>query len=198
MDRFELQRTADLAGRRAGRAPAVLRSDQCQHQLATVHEVAIRSATVRDQPRRQGIPDLEQQSVASHVLRFGDLFGTADHRRQSRLSLGNVMNTRGQCILLWTTPFAGALFLLAYCLFPIFAPPLSPTLTPEQVAMFFREHVSGILGVTIVCNLICASLVPLFAVIALQMSRIGNSRSEEHTSELQSLMRLSYAVFCLK
>src|SRR3546814_952148 len=26
----------------------------------------------------------------------------------------------------------------------------------------------------------------------------GKSRSEEHTSELQSLMRLSYAVFCLK
>src|SRR3546814_2082568 len=30
--------------------------------------------------------------------------------------------------------------------------------------------------------------------------RAGNpaSRSEEHTSELQSLMRISYAVFCLK
>src|SRR3546814_5642064 len=27
---------------------------------------------------------------------------------------------------------------------------------------------------------------------------IGMKRSEEHTSELQSLMRLSYAVFCLK
>src|SRR3546814_3295132 len=26
----------------------------------------------------------------------------------------------------------------------------------------------------------------------------GESRSEEHTSELQSLMRISYAVFCLK
>src|SRR3546814_6615826 len=26
----------------------------------------------------------------------------------------------------------------------------------------------------------------------------ANSRSEEHTSELQSLMRISYAVFCLK
>src|SRR3546814_4606954 len=26
----------------------------------------------------------------------------------------------------------------------------------------------------------------------------GKSRSEEHTSELQSLMRISYAVFCLK
>src|SRR3546814_5184887 len=27
---------------------------------------------------------------------------------------------------------------------------------------------------------------------------IANKRSEEHTSELQSLMRISYAVFCLK
>src|SRR3546814_7350693 len=28
--------------------------------------------------------------------------------------------------------------------------------------------------------------------------RVDDSRSEEHTSELQSLMRISYAVFCLK
>src|SRR3546814_4208224 len=28
--------------------------------------------------------------------------------------------------------------------------------------------------------------------------RCGDIRSEEHTSELQSLMRISYAVFCLK
>src|SRR3546814_6702130 len=28
--------------------------------------------------------------------------------------------------------------------------------------------------------------------------RRGGNRSEEHTSELQSLMRISYAVFCLK
>src|SRR3546814_9628921 len=33
--------------------------------------------------------------------------------------------------------------------------------------------------------------------IAIQAS-IGAKRSEEHTSELQSLMRISYAVFCLK
>src|SRR3546814_9428388 len=30
------------------------------------------------------------------------------------------------------------------------------------------------------------------------LSSIGLVRSEEHTSELQSLMRISYAVFCLK
>src|SRR3546814_5587857 len=29
-------------------------------------------------------------------------------------------------------------------------------------------------------------------------ARTGKRRSEEHTSELQSLMRISYAVFCLK
>src|SRR3546814_6177435 len=29
-------------------------------------------------------------------------------------------------------------------------------------------------------------------------SPMKNRRSEEHTSELQSLMRISYAVFCLK
>src|SRR3546814_4112116 len=30
------------------------------------------------------------------------------------------------------------------------------------------------------------------------VGRFGPARSEEHTSELQSLMRISYAVFCLK
>src|SRR3546814_3691014 len=30
------------------------------------------------------------------------------------------------------------------------------------------------------------------------LTPFGNARSEEHTSELQSLMRISYAVFCLK
>src|SRR3546814_2260606 len=31
-----------------------------------------------------------------------------------------------------------------------------------------------------------------------QKGGVENARSEEHTSELQSLMRISYAVFCLK
>src|SRR3546814_10251066 len=30
------------------------------------------------------------------------------------------------------------------------------------------------------------------------LQHVGEVRSEEHTSELQSLMRISYAVFCLK
>src|SRR3546814_10246573 len=44
---------------------------------------------------------------------------------------------------------------------------------------------------------------PLAAVYRGRIRRVGGSgqglsRSEEHTSELQSLMRISYAVFCLK
>src|SRR3546814_7337926 len=34
--------------------------------------------------------------------------------------------------------------------------------------------------------------------LAAQLPARGRPRSEEHTSELQSLMRISYAVFCLK
>src|SRR3546814_1856058 len=41
-----------------------------------------------------------------------------------------------------------------------------------------------------------ATLLPLLS-LAID-NRGGESRSEEHTSELQSLMRISYAVFCLK
>src|SRR3546814_10068984 len=41
-------------------------------------------------------------------------------------------------------------------------------------------------------NLLGVASIPLYKVVAVQ------ARSEEHTSELQSLMRISYAVFCLK
>src|SRR3546814_5077040 len=37
-----------------------------------------------------------------------------------------------------------------------------------------------------------------FVALNHQVARPSQTRSEEHTSELQSLMRISYAVFCLK
>src|SRR3546814_10421351 len=46
-----------------------------------------------------------------------------------------------------------------------------------------------LLGMTVAAIVAVASLAPLWK---------RNLRSEEHTSELQSLMRISYAVFCLK
>src|SRR3546814_5964730 len=50
----------------------------------------------------------------------------------------------------------------------------------------------------------CVTVPVMTAVPALSVLKLGSfaeallARSEEHTSELQSLMRISYAVFCLK
>ena len=77
--------------------------------------------------------------------------------------------------MLWTTPVAGALFLIAFLLFPAFSPPMSPELTPEQVSAFFRENLAAMRGVVVFCNLIGCLLVPLFAVIVVQMLRVANS-----------------------
>src|SRR3546814_5547829 len=48
----------------------------------------------------------------------------------------------------------------------------------------------------------CRQVAALRRIVAADRSAplllLGDFRSEEHTSELQSLMRISYAVFCLK
>src|SRR3546814_9974629 len=44
----------------------------------------------------------------------------------------------------------------------------------------------------------CPGLVVVDEAHACVGTHKGKQRSEEHTSELQSLMRISYAVFCLK
>src|SRR3546814_10094574 len=62
------------------------------------------------------------------------------------------------------------------------------------VGMAFRRRVHvGMLLLNLPFSL-------LGSIIAMAITGIGLSigRSEEHTSELQSLMRISYAVFCLK
>src|SRR3546814_1512910 len=66
----------------------------------------------------------------------------------------------------------------------------------------FRSHKAGVTA------LFVARLRPDQASATLKLWRVrrgkvgksirGSPRSEEHTSELQSLMRISYAVFCLK
>src|SRR3546814_9820269 len=42
------------------------------------------------------------------------------------------------------------------------------------------------------------SLTQILSSLAVSAGALAVIRSEEHTSELQSLMRISYAVFCLK
>src|SRR3546814_8891998 len=75
-------------------------------------------------------------------------------------------------------------------LFPyttLFRSPLFPEDLEPRV-----EPIPGGLGLTVE---------PALVVVAVGgdgVGREGLHRSEEHTSELQSLMRISYAVFCLK
>ncbi|TGD76001.1 hypothetical protein E4634_00145 [Mangrovimicrobium sediminis] len=85
------------------------------------------------------------------------------------------MQSKGQMIMLWSTPVAGVLFLICYLMFPAFSPPLSPQMTPEQVAAFFQENLATMRGVVVFGNLIGCLLVPLFAVIVVQMLRVINS-----------------------
>src|SRR3546814_8878407 len=44
----------------------------------------------------------------------------------------------------------------------------------------------------------CAEVANQRRTVGIGHGRLAAIRSEEHTSELQSLMRISYAVFCLK
>src|SRR3546814_2117786 len=45
---------------------------------------------------------------------------------------------------------------------------------------------------------ISSAVVSMTLTLAAVYAPVAFARSEEHTSELQSLMRISYAVFCLK
>src|SRR3546814_2704234 len=62
--------------------------------------------------------------------------------------------------------------------------------------------VAGVAGALATAGVVAvAALTPLKTVepYVITVDRnTGEARSEEHTSELQSLMRISYAVFCLK
>src|SRR3546814_10724696 len=67
----------------------------------------------------------------------------------------------------------------------------------HHVDIFIFENRVDIIGRHLATALIRNAL-DHAAEFTLQTTRQDQARSEEHTSELQSLMRISYAVFCLK
>src|SRR3546814_7629126 len=87
-------------------------------------------------------------------------------------------------------------------------PPRSTrTDTPFPSTTLFRSHFAQAFGQADVDGALAASAFHAgdIAIPALKAYLHGQgiavrhaARSEEHTSELQSLMRISYAVFCLK
>src|SRR3546814_999605 len=77
-----------------------------------------------------------------------------------------------------------------------------PRFLPEPALEAISEHKITVL--TAVTTMFGALLdvaenrTPALEFPAMRLAGGGAARSEEHTSELQSLMRISYAVFCLK
>src|SRR3546814_7992397 len=76
-----------------------------------------------------------------------------------------------------------------------------------QIALIWAMFAVNLLGpkpvakfqsLCVVFGLAPVALVLLFGWGSFDRAVYEASRSEEHTSELQSLMRISYAVFCLK
>src|SRR3546814_4987509 len=71
----------------------------------------------------------------------------------------------------------------------------------DQSAIVLRNSLDAqahTLGVAIADSLPTDALLTLLRETVEQREAVLTGRSEEHTSELQSLMRISYAVFCLK
>src|SRR3546814_5395513 len=75
------------------------------------------------------------------------------------------------------------------------ASPISqPTMTSEQASPVLVPHAAP-LAATALISASATAPAATWSRVHAPGSPVG--RSEEHTSELQSLMRISYAVFCL-
>lgn len=82
----------------------------------------------------------------------------------------------GEVLLLWTLAVVGIVWLSAFLLFPGFVQPMSPTMSAEQVAAFYRdpENLPRIRYSMIVFNWFAVGLIPILALIALQIRRMAH------------------------
>ena len=84
--------------------------------------------------------------------------------------------TDGELILLWTLPALAILWLSAFLLFPAFVEPMSPALSAEEVAAFYRdpENLPRIRASMIVFNWFSVGLIPFLALIVMQIRRMAH------------------------
>ena len=77
---------------------------------------------------------------------------------------------------MWTLPVLGCLWLSAFLLFPGFVEPMSPTLSAEEVAAFYRDpqNLPRIRYSMILFNWFAVGLIPILALIVLQIRRMAH------------------------
>jgi len=82
----------------------------------------------------------------------------------------------GELILVWTLPVVGIVWLSAFLLFPGFVHPMSPAMSAEEVAAFYRdpENLPRIRYSMILFNWFAVGLIPLLALIVLQIRRMAH------------------------
>lgn len=82
----------------------------------------------------------------------------------------------GELILWWSLPAVALIWISAFFLFPGFTPPMSPTMSAEQVAAFYRDpaHLSRIRGSMILFNWFCVGLIPVLILIMMQIRRMAH------------------------
>lgn len=86
-------------------------------------------------------------------------------------------NLRAQQAILWSTPVVAVVLAVLFAAFPGFFPPMSPTMTAEQVAAFYRDNTALTRFSMVGFNLCGIMIVPFFVLIMVQMTRMrGQSR----------------------
>src|SRR3546814_5816807 len=76
--------------------------------------------------------------------------------------------------------------------------PVMPSVPPPPFIGFDNFALGFARVVFLVATIASFAAVRIVAGLLLALAPLFAARSDEHTSELQSLMRISYAVFCLK
>jgi len=84
--------------------------------------------------------------------------------------------TDGEQILLWTLPAVGLIWLSAFLLFPGFVHPMSPTMSADSVAAFYRdpENLPRIRYSMILFNWFGVGLIPMLTLIVMQIRRMAH------------------------
>jgi hypothetical protein len=82
--------------------------------------------------------------------------------------------TDGELILFWTLPALGILWISAFFLFPGFVHPMSPTMSADAVAAFYRDETARIRYSMIVFNWFGVGLIPTVILLAMQVRRMAH------------------------
>src|SRR5436190_9590858 len=82
--------------------------------------------------------------------------------------------TDGELILFWTLPVIAIIWVSAFFLFPGFLHPMSPTMSADAVANFYRDETARIRYSMILFNWFGVGLIPTVILLAMQVRRMAH------------------------